>query len=429
MTGTAGGAGARPVPAAPPGPGPQGVPVPHPAAAAPGARPVRVVVLDHTAALGGAELALLRTCRALDPRRVEVTVVLFAHGPLEERLREAGVAVRVLPLDATVAGTDRAAAGRSVLGAARSVAATSPFVLRLTRLLRELDPDVVHTTSLKADLLGLPAAALARRPLVWHVHDRIADDYLPAGLARVLRTLARRGPRHVVVNSRATAATLLPLPRGWTLAYPGLAPEQVAADPAARPVPDPPVVGLVGRISPTKGQREFVEACALLAERFPAARFRVVGAALFAEAGYEAQVRDLAARLGLDDRLEWTGWVADPVAQVDGLSVLVHASPVPEPFGQVVAEGMARGVPVVATAGGGVDELAVAADGTERCLLVPPRDPAALAAAVTRVLERPQEAAARADRAWKDVQAEYAVERTAERLTAVWEQVSRRGRG
>lgn len=386
---------------------------------------MRVVVLDHTAQLGGAELALLRTCAALDPARVEVTAVLFADGPLAGRLREAGVAVRVLALDPRVATTDRAAAGRSALGAARSVAATLPFVLRLARLLRSLRPDVVHSTSLKADLIGLPAAALARRPLVWHVHDRIAEDYLPAPVARVLRVLARRGPRHVVVNSQATARTLLPLPRGWTLAYPGVAPEQVAADPAARPVPAEPVIGLVGRVSPTKGQREFVEACALLADRYPTARFRVVGAALFAEAAYEDELRALVRARGLADRVELTGWLADPVAAIDGLSVLVHASPVPEPFGQVVVEGMARGVPVVATAGGGVDEIAVAADGTPRCLLVPPRDVEALAAAVAEVLDRPQEAAARADRAWKDVQTEFAVATTAARLTQVWRSASR----
>lgn len=386
--------------------------------------PVRVVVLDHTAQLGGAELALLRTVAALDPTQVGLDVVLFADGPLVARLRDAGARVHVLPLDPRIAATDRAAAGRSALGAARSVAATLPFAVRLGRLLRRLDPDVVHATSLKADLVGLPAAAIARRPLVWHVHDRIADDYLPGPVARVLRVLARRGPRHVVVNSRATAATLLPLPRGWTLAYPGLAPEQVAADPASRTVPAAPVVGLVGRVSPTKGQREFVEACALLADRFPDARFRVVGAALFAEADYEVQVRALAEQRGIADRITWTGWVADPVAEVDALSVLVHASPVPEPFGQVVAEGMARGVPVVATAGGGVDEIAVAPDGTERALLVAPRDVAALAGAVTRVLDRPEEAAARADRAWKDVQSEFAVAQTAERLTAVWRRVA-----
>lgn len=393
--------------------------------------PVRVVVLDHTAQPGGAELALLRTCAALDPAQVAVTVVLFADGPLAGRLRATGAAVRVLPLDARIAATGRAAAGRSAAGAARSVAGTLPFVVRLARLLRELDPDVVHSTSLKADLIGLPAAALARRPLVWHVHDRIAEDYLPAPVARVLRVAARRGPRHVVVNSLATARTLLPLPRGWTLAYPGLAPEQVAADPAARPVPPEPVVGLVGRISPTKGQKEFVEAAALLADRYPTARFRVVGAALFAEQGYADELRALIAARGLTGRVELTGFVEDPVAAVDALSVLVHASPVPEPFGQVVAEGMARGVPVVATAGGGVDELAVAPDGTARCLVVPPRDVPALAAAVAEVLDRPEEAAARAERAWKDVQRDYAVAQTAERLTAVWRRAARprRARG
>ena len=388
---------------------------------------MRVVVLDHTAELGGAELALLRTCAALDPARVTVTVVLFADGPLVGRLRATGVDVRMLPLDPRVAATDRATAGRSVAG--RSVAATLPFVGRLVRLLRTLDPDVVHTTSLKADLIGLPAAALARRPLVWHVHDRIADDYLPGPVARVVRTAARLGPRHVVVNSRATARTLLPLPRGWTLAYPGLAPEQIADDPSGRrPVPATQVVGLVGRISPTKGQREFVEACALLADRYPGARFRIIGAALFAEAGYAAEVRALIVTRGLADRVELTGWLADPVAAVDALTVLVHASPVPEPFGQVVVEGMARGVPVVATAGGGVDEIAVAADGTERCLLVPPGDVPALAEAVARVLDRPQEAAARAERAWKDVRRDYPIAETAETLTGVWRRVARRAR-
>ncbi|RMI03499.1 glycosyltransferase, partial [Cellulomonas triticagri] len=328
-------------------------------------------------------------------------------------------------LDPRIAATDRAAAGRSAAGAARSAAGTLPFVGRLARLLRALDPDVVHSTSLKADLIGLPAAALACRPLVWHVHDRIADDYLPGPVARVLRVLARRGPRHVVVNSRATAATLLPLPRGWTLAYPGLAPEQVAVDPAARAVPAEPVIGLVGRISPTKGQVEFVEAAALLAERYPTATFRIIGEALFAEQAYADRVRALVAERGLSDRVELTGFAADPAAAMDALSVLVHASPTPEPFGQVVAEGMARGVPVVATSGGGADEIAVAEDGTARCLLVPPRDVPALAAAVAEVLDHPEAAAERAARAWKDVQQDYAIAATADRLTQVWRTTAR----
>ncbi|HEY0188906.1 MAG TPA: glycosyltransferase [Cellulomonas sp.] len=402
-------------------------PAPSPASA--GARRLRVAVLDHTAALGGAELALLRTVAALDPAQVEAVVVLFADGPLAGRLRDLGARVRVLPLDPEVAGTDRHAAGRPGV---RTAAATVPFVGRLARLLREIDPDVVHTTSLKADLLGLPAARLARLrglPVVWHVHDRISEDYLPGPVARVLRLAARRGPRHVVVNSRATADTLLPLPRGWTLAYPGLAPAQVAADPWSRPRPTPPVVGLVGRISPTKGQREFVDACAVLAGRYPTARFRIIGAALFAEQDYADEVRAQIEQLGLTDRIELAGWQADPVAAIDALSVLVHASPVAEPFGQVIVEGMARGVPVVATAGGGADEIATAADGAARCLVVPPRDVPALAAAVGEVLDDPSAAEARARRAWADVRREYTVAETADRLTGVWQRAARSGRG
>ncbi len=133
-------------------------------------------------------------------------------------------------------------------------------------------------------------------------------------------------------------------------------------------------------------------------------------------------------RLGLTDRVELAGWQPDPAAAMVALSVLVHASPVPEPFGQVVVEGMARGVPVVATSGGGVDEIATAPDGTPRALVVPPGDVPALAAAVAAVLDDPEAAQVRARRAWADVQREYPVAETAERLTGVWRRAAGRTR-
>lgn len=392
-------------------------------------RPVRVVVLDHTAQLGGAELALVRLCAALDPARVRVIAVLFADGPLAGRLAQAGVDVRILPLDRRLGAADRHAVGGSAWRAAGSAARTAPFVLRLAWLLRGLRPDVAHATSLKADLLALPAARLARIPLVWHVHDRISADYLPARLAQALRGAARRGPDHVVVNSRATAGALLPLPRGWTLAHPGLAPEQVAADPDERIEPSPAVVGLLGRVSPTKGQLEFVRACALIAGCHPKARFRVVGSALFAERDYEARVRELVERLGLGDRIELAGWAEDPARELDRLTVLVHASPVPEPFGQVVVEAMARGVPVVATRGGGVEEIAHTPDGSSWCELVEPRDVAGMARAVDKVLRDPATARLRARAAWDDVRVRFGIDSTAEQVTRVWELLASRPRG
>ena len=73
---------------------------------------------------------------------------------------------------------------------------------------------------------------------------------------------------------------------------------------------------------------------------------------------YASLVEREVTRLGLNRQVTLEGFVGRPDrGSLDELSVLVHASPVPEPFGQVVVEGMARGVPVVATRAGGIPEI------------------------------------------------------------------------
>ena len=173
----------------------------------------------------------------------------------------------------------------------------------------------MHTTSLKADLIGVPVARLARRPLVWHVHDRIATDYLPPAMVRLLRGLARRAPHHVVANSHATAATL-PGVRGHRRASrAGSGPVRPA--PRLRQPAGAPLVGMVGRISPTKGQLVLVRAAALVLVNHPEARFVIVGEASFGAEDYAKEVRSEIARLGLTDRFVLTGFVRDPVVEID----------------------------------------------------------------------------------------------------------------
>lgn len=399
-------------------------------------RPLRVVVVDHTAELGGAELALVRLCAALRDRpggpRVRVRVLLGADGPLRPLLEREGVGVDVVPLAPSLGTVRRADALRPGAAPLRRLAAAAAFTLRLAWRLRRLRPDVVHATSLKADLLTLLPAALARRPLVWHVHDRVAPDYLPAAAVRLVRA-ASRLPAAVVANSRATAATL---PGPCTVAYPGLAPAQLrarrAGDEARGPATEP-VVGVVGRLSPTKGQRELLRALPEVLRAHPRARLRVVGEASFGAEAYERALHDEARRLGVAHAVDWVGFVPDPAAELDACAVCVHASPVPEPFGQVVVEAMARGVPVVATRAGGVPEiLDPEGPGGGRGAgplgrLVPPGDVDALARAVVDVLDRPAEAAARAARAADVARARFPVARTADAVSEVWWRVAARG--
>jgi glycosyltransferase involved in cell wall biosynthesis len=166
--------------------------------------------------------------------------------------------------------------------------------------------------------------------------------------------------------------------------------------------------------------------------------FRIVGSALFGEEGYEAEVRSLVAMLGLEEKVVLTGFVDDPVRELDGLSVCVHASPVAEPFGQVVVEAMARGVPVVATRAGGVPEILLPDGGraastgppgspgparTPFGVLVPPGDAAALAAAILGVLDDPAAARERARAAWFHVQQRFMIDRTCAAVLSAWSAV------
>lgn len=384
-------------------------------------RPVRVAILDHTAQLGGVELALVRLMDTLAERDdVEAQVLLFANGPLVGRLRERGHTVEVLPLDEGIGTTTREQAA-GPLTAVRSAVRAAPFVRRLARRLRELDVDVVHTTTLKADLLGVPAARLARRPLVWHIRDRIAPDYLPGPLVRLMRQVATWGPQWVVANSRATATTLPGVE--VTVAHPGLVPAQIRPEPRPRPVG--PVVGLLGRISPTKGQLELVRAAAQVVRRHPGVTFRIIGSPMFGHEEHEGEVRREIARLGLDERVELVGFTDDPAAELDAMTVAVHASPVPEPYGQVVAEAMARGVPVVATDAGGVPEIVIGGPAPVGWL-VPPGDVDALAAAITAALDDPDEAERRGAAGWQRARTDLGIGPSTDTIVGVWREVAGR---
>lgn len=385
----------------------------------------RVVVLDHTGERGGAEIALQRLLEALDGEW-DVSVILFSDGPFRESLEHAGIATEVLEMPRRTA-----AQSRSRLTDPRVIAGSATdsftFAQRLATRLQARGPNLVVANSLKAAVLSELSSWRTGFPWVWHLHDRIAPDYLPAPVVVGLRQLARRAT-HVVANSQAVAKLINLAPRKVTIAYPGL-PDDSFAD--VHVAPSPPVFGLLGRISSTKGQGEFVRAAAIVSRDHPEVRFRVVGEALFSDHQYAAEVKQLATDLGIEDRIEWTGWARDPRLAIDEFTALVHASPVPEPFGQVIVEAMARGVPVVATVGGGVGEILHASSATglragsvlttDRGRLVGARDTAGLANAMKLVLSQPAETQSLAITALRDAREQFSVAATAANCTVAWQ--------
>jgi glycosyltransferase involved in cell wall biosynthesis len=178
--------------------------------------------------------------------------------------------------------------------------------------------------------------------------------------------------------------------------------------------------GLIGRISPWKGQHIFLRAAEKVHQRYPETRFLIIGAPLFGEEAYEAEIHKLTETLHLDEAVQFTGFCTDVPERIAALDVVVHASTSGEPFGQVIIEGMAAAKPVIATNGGGVPEIVE--EGVTG-LLVPMGDASAMSEAMIRLLNNPEEAAAMGRQGRKRVEEAFMIQRTAAEMRTVFESV------
>jgi glycosyltransferase involved in cell wall biosynthesis len=385
-------------------------------------RRTRILYFDQTASLSGGELALLSLIRELDKEAFEPIVILFEDGVLAEKLQ--GLAeVLVMPLDPSVQGMRKDAVGGN--SSLSKVAVTLRYIGSMVSVTRRLRPDVVHCNSLKADIIGGIAARLARVPLIWHIRDRIADDYLPPRVVKVFRSMCRVLPNYVIANSNATLETLfLPPNKPHSVVGSGFDVEEFAragqghASLTSVLAQGAPIeIGIVGRISPWKGQDIFLRAAAIVHAAFPQTRFSIIGAALFGEQEHESKLHALVEELHLASAVTFRGFQENVSQAIADLDLLVHASVIPEPLGQVIAQGMAAGKPVVATRGGGASETVQ--DGVSGWL-VPPSDPASLAEAILQVLRNPQASEEIASQGQRSVKANFDPRRIAQSVEAIY---------
>jgi glycosyltransferase involved in cell wall biosynthesis len=370
-----------------------------------------VLHLAHSSAWSGGEISLLRLIDALDEREVSSVLVCAEDGRLADNARGRNVPTVIEPLATGIRERRRRQA--SSLGTLTLMPALVAYAGRVARLARTQQIDVIHTNSLKAFVYGALAGRLAGVPVIAHLRDDLGQ--LRAGVAgAAVRSLVRRLPQAVVgCSSYVLAAARVEPPRSHVV-YSGIPHHDVVG--RADPRPDPPVVGMVARIAPWKGQHLFLDAAAQVATCRPDVRFRLIGAPMFGEQRYLEELQRRCRAVPLAGRVEFTGLVPDPRPEYDRLTVAVAASVTPEPFGNVIIEAMARGIPVVAPAEGGPAEIVT--DGVDG-VLVPPRDPAATGAAILELLESPETAAALAERATATAADRFTSEQGARRFMEV----------
>jgi glycosyltransferase involved in cell wall biosynthesis len=318
---------------------------------------LRVLAIDQSGVLGGAELCLLDVVKTLPAR---IKVILFDDGPFRAALDEAGVDVEVL--DAGALRHVRKQGGKLPKG--QALKGVASLVRASAR--RAADADVIYANTQRAMVIGVLAGRLARRPVVWHLHDIVSPEHFGRKQLAIIKWCARFGIAHVIANSAASARAFIEL-TGFNRSRVDVVLNGISEAPfeALRDVPstvlrarlglpaDAFLVGSFSRLARWKGEHVLLEAMLLN----PQMHAVLVGAPLFGEEAYEAELHAFVAAHALGERVHFLGFQHDIAACMRAVDVVVHTSITPEPFGRVIVEGMLAQRPVVAARAGGVLEI------------------------------------------------------------------------
>jgi len=383
----------------------------------------RVLYVNHTSTISGAERSLLELLEAIAP---EVDSFLACpDGDLANAARDLGVLtfkIRPINLSFRLEPIQTSGGLLGLAGAAFDIA----------RAVRAARADVVHANSVRAGMAAILARAEGAPQPIVHVRD-----VLPASLSGCLTAaMVRKWSFVALANSQFTASAI----RGSSSAdvrvvYNAVDPKQFNGDTATGErvraeldlAASTPTLGVIAQLTPWKAQDDAIRTLALVRRQVPDAHLLLAGEVKFKDrstrfdnVAYEEGLHRLATEAGVAGAVAFLGERTDIPQLLQALDILLVPS-WEEPFGRVILEAMAAGTPVIATAVGGPSEIIV---DRETGLLLRPKDPSLWAEAVVELLVNPASRKELAGRARSAVETNFNRKAQVDAITAIYEGVA-----
>lgn len=348
----------------------------------------KIVYLIGTLNIGGSQHQIIETAAGLNRELFNPKLYcLFGGGPLKSSINKYGI-------DVTIFDTNH---HRKQITNHFLFKRSRQF-LSLYRYLKRQQPDILHCYMYKPCIYGGFAAKLMENSLLITSrrclgHFKDAKPYYQS-----LENLVNRFTDGVLVNAEAVKQDVLQRekisPHKIHVVYNGVDTnrykplnDETAAFSRLKKresgIPETaPVIGMIANLFPYKGYREFISAASEVHQRHPEVKFLCVGK----DCGIQHQIEQLIRERGLQEHVIFTGEVRNIPDLLHLIDIQVSASH-EEGFSNAILEGMASGKPIVATSVGGTPEAVVH---NTTGILVPPKDPTALAQAIILLLENPE---------------------------------------
>lgn len=372
-----------------------------------------ILIIDPADFVGGAELFTLDFLHKADHGKFRFTLATGKNEQYLQRAKKIKAKTVFLPIPRL-----KSIAFSSLTNLYQSVRALCQFI-------DTEKIDLLQTNSIRAHIVGSLAAMRKKKSIIWMLHDCTFPRFFLRLLIRI--------PQKIVVGTefvRSFYRNMLPrrfhekfivIPNGVDVAaIQDLAPSRNLKT-ELNLGEGVSFIGMVGRIDWWKGHDHFIRASAKVTAKLPKTRFLIIGESSPHDpktVDFEKKIRELTSDLNLEREVFFLGFRSDVLAIIRQLSVLVHASTEPEPFGRVILEAMAAGTPVIASPFGGPAEMIE--DGRNG-FLVDPCDHELLARSMCRILEHEELASKFRENGIRTVQKYFDLQKVARRIENLYE--------